>query len=207
VSMGVTRTHDATVGAHLLASGGRLRRLAHDMVVTLEVSRIPAPHIVEGVSVEALESDPKAIAVAASAATPPDHADHEIWLGVDRTRYWKQLLAGEGSCGAVMPEPSRVLRSPDGAIVGVVVVAAMRVSEWWPGGPWIPEIFVVPDFQGRGLGGLLLAHAMGACVDAGHQRLGLTVTQGNPAQHLYERFGFRTFRSTWFIERGDISGE
>jgi GNAT superfamily N-acetyltransferase len=205
--MGVTRTHDATTAAQLLSSGGRLRRLAHDMVASLEVSRVPTPRIVEGVSVEGVESDPKAIAIAASAATPPDHADHEIWLGVDRARYWKQLLAGEGSCGAVLPEPSRLLRSRDGEIVGVVVVAAMRVSDWWPGGPWIPEIFVVPDFQGRGLGGLLLDYAMEACADAGHQRLGLTVTQGNPAQRLYERFGFRTFRSTWFIEQGDVPGQ
>jgi GNAT superfamily N-acetyltransferase len=170
------------------------------MVVDLATVGIPAPDIVAGVSVEALESDPKAIAVAASTATPRDHADHEIWLGVDRTRYWKQLLAGEGSCGWVLLEPSRLVRNPDGVIVAAVVVAAMRGTDWWPGGPWIPEIFVVPDFQGRGLGSLLLAHAMRACADDGHQRLGLTVTHGNPAQHLYERFGFRVFRSTWFVD-------
>ena len=110
------------------------------------------------------------------------------------------MLAGEGPCGSVLVVPSRLVRDAGASIVAAVVVASMPASDWWNGDPWIPEIFVVPQLQGRGLGGVLLAHAMHACADAGHQRLGLTVTDGNPAQRLYERYGFRVFRSTWVIE-------
>jgi GNAT superfamily N-acetyltransferase len=121
-----------------------------------------------------------------------------VWSGVDRVQYWEELLAGEGPCGSVLGAPSRLARGADGSIVGAVVVAAMPASDSWTGDPWIPEVFVVPESQGRGLGGALLAHAMQACADAGYKRLGLTATRGNPAQRLYERCGFRTIRSTWF---------
>jgi GNAT superfamily N-acetyltransferase len=202
----LARTHDRAAAAQLLASGCRLRRLAYDMVVDLDTTAIPSLQPATGVSVEALDCDPKVIAIAATAATPPDHVDFEVWSGVDRTRYWRQLLAGEGPCGAILPAASRLLRDENGVVVGAMAVAAMRASDWWPGDPWVPEIFVVPGFQELGLGGFLLGHAMRTCAAAGHSRLGLTVSDGNPARRLYERCGFRPFRSTWFIERGEAPG-
>ncbi len=89
----------------------------------------------------------------------------------------------------------------DGEIVGAVAVTHMPESEWWSGDPWIPEIFVVSGYQGRGLGARLIRHAVRACAHAGCQRVGLTVTEGNPARRLYERFGFAPFRTTWLIDR------
>jgi|SRR5580700_2883558 mycothiol synthase len=200
--MDVARTHDSSEAARLLATGGRLRRLADDMAVDLENLEAPLRRAVpSGLHLGAVDRDPVSLAHAASAATAPDHVDFQIWWGVDRARYWRQLLDGEGPCGAVLPEPSRLVRETDGAIAAAVLVTEMAATAWWAGGPWIPEIFVVAKFQGRGVGGLLLEHALGACARAGDKRLGLTVSQGNPARRLYERFGFRPFRSTWFIER------
>lgn len=200
--MDVARTHDSAEAAELLASGGRLRRLADDMVVDLaRVRRQPRHAVPSGLQLGSVDHDAVSLAHAAAAATAPDHVDFQIWWGVDRARYWQQLLDGEGPCGAVLPDPSRLVRGTDGAIAAAVLVTDMPPIAWWEGGPWIPEIFVVAKFQGRGVGGLLLEHALGACARAGDKRLGLTVSQGNPARRLYERFGFLPFRSTWFIER------
>jgi len=196
------RTHDGDEAAHLVATGGRLRRVARDMAVDLSKAHIPeAGSTPAGVRLGVLGSDSDSIAVAAAAPLLPGHVDFGIWSGVDRFHYWSQLLAGEGPCGSVLHAPSRVLRDQSGAIVGAVVVTHMAASEWWSGDPWIPEIFVVAAFQGRGLGSLLLGHAMRTCSHSGHRRVGLTVSEGNPARNLYERFGFRPFRTTWLIER------
>ena len=200
--MVVIRTHDGIEAARLLAAGGRLRRLAYDMAIDLKAAQSPeTPPLPAGVRLEMLGSDIAGIAMAAADAVPPGHVDFGIWSGVDRFEYWRQLLAGEGPCGSVLSRASGLVREPDGAIMGVLVVTDMPASEWWAGDPWIPEVFVVAAHQGEGLGGLLVGHAVRACVDGGYRRLGLTVSDGNPARHLYERFGFRPFRTTWLIER------
>ena len=173
------------------------------MAVDFTSAAMPEPaSMPPGVSLEALSADAERVASAAAAATLPDHIDFGIWSGVDRLGYWRQLLAGEGPCGSLMHAASRMIRDQTGAIVGVAAVTRMAASEWWPGGPWIPEIFVVSEYQGRGLGGRLLHHAVRASMEGGYRRLGLTVTEGNPARHLYERFGFAPFRATWLVQRG-----
>jgi mycothiol synthase len=187
----VVRTHDSAEAARLLKTGGRLRRLAHDMAVDLDAVNVPAPHVPPlRLLLGAVDGDVDGIAVAAAAAVLPGHVDDAIWSGVDRAEYWRQLLHGTGPCGAVLLAQSRLVRDTDGAIAAAVVVTTMPATEWWAGDPWIPEIFVIAPFQGRGLGGLLLGHAVRMCGDAGYQRLGLTVSEGNPARRLYERFGF-----------------
>jgi mycothiol synthase len=198
----VVRTHDEAEAARLLAAGGRQRRFARDMAVDLIAARSPAMGSLPiGTRLETLDSEMDGIAAAAAAAVLPGHVDFGIWSGVDRFEYWRQLLAGEGPCGPVLAEASRVVRDQRGAIVGALVVTDMPASEWWAGDPWIPEVFVVSGHQGQGLGGFLVEHAVRACVDGRRRRLGLTVSEGNPARHLYERFGFQPFRATWLIER------
>jgi mycothiol synthase len=173
------------------------------MAADLRTTGVAAPHAPpSGLVLGPLDADPTNIADAAAAATMPGHVDYGIWLGVDRGEYWRQLLDGHGPCGPVLAAASRLVLDADGAIAGVVVVTKMPLTAWWAGDPWIPEIFVVSSFQGRGLGGLLLEHAVGSCARAGSERLGLTVSEGNPARRLYERFGFEAFRTTWLIDRG-----
>jgi mycothiol synthase len=198
----VIRTHDGIEAARLLADGGRLRRLAYDMAVDLKAARTPETRpLPAGFRFETLDPDIDGIALAAAAAVPPGHVDFGIWSGVDRFEYWSQLLAGEGPCGSVLSAASCVVRDQDGTIVAALVVTDMPASEWWAGDPWIPEVFVVSEHQGQGLGGFLVGHAVRVCVDGGYRRLGLTVSDGNPARHLYERFGFQPFRTTWLVER------
>lgn len=49
-----------------------------------------------------------------------------------------------------------------------------------------------PDYQGRGLGNLLMEAAMSFCRQAGFKRVYLTTFAGlNIARHLYDKYGFR----------------
>lgn len=59
----------------------------------------------------------------------------------------------------------------------------------------IAELFVIPRFQGMGLGYELLRHSMQMLHTAGAARITLTVTATNePALRLYTRCGFRETR-------------
>jgi ribosomal protein S18 acetylase RimI-like enzyme len=52
-------------------------------------------------------------------------------------------------------------------------------------------IALEPGFQRQGHGGPLMLGALAAARQAGYQQVSLTVHPENPAQHLYERCGFR----------------
>lgn len=58
----------------------------------------------------------------------------------------------------------------------------------------VQTIAVAPSAQGHGLGGQLLQHLMDHARAQGCRRLHLEVKAGNPAIHLYEKFGFTTVR-------------
>lgn len=199
----VIRTTDADEAARLLARGGMLLRHSHDMV--LDLSRditfrsSPPPH---GLRMTPVDRQAAEIAAAAELATPPSHPDFPIWAELDRLAYWEELLRGEVT-GPVSWDFSRLLVQLSGPLVGAVIVTLMEPSDWWSGGPWIPEIFVAPSWQERGLGRLLLRVAANACAAAGHPSLGLTVSDANPAKRFFERFGFRSFLTRWAIDVPD----
>ncbi len=151
-----------------------------------------------GFRLEPVDRAAAELARAAALATPAGHVDHQVWPTFDeRTGYWERLLAGQ-TVGALVPAASAVLVGR-GPVAGALIVNEMEAA-WWPGGPWVSEVFVVPRFQRRGLGSLLLAHALAACAAAGRPRLGLTVTAGNPAERLYARLGFECFRMLWVLD-------
>jgi len=52
----------------------------------------------------------------------------------------------------------------------------------------------------RGLGRALVRHAIARCTAAGEVRMGLTVTEGNPAEHLYTALGFARTRTLYVLE-------
>lgn len=56
---------------------------------------------------------------------------------------------------------------------------------------WIASLCVHPSTRGRGLARLLMTHAMASYLEAGFDRVGLTVTLDNrPAVRLYDHMGF-----------------
>jgi ribosomal protein S18 acetylase RimI-like enzyme len=63
------------------------------------------------------------------------------------------------------------------------------------GGPWVSEICRDPDQRYAGLGASLLCRVMAQLADGGESSLSLVVTDGNPAQQVYERLGFRYIKS------------
>lgn len=79
-------------------------------------------------------------------------------------------------------------------------VAAYLLSYFWEADAevtgvreaWVGQLGTRPPWRRRGLGSLLLAHALVAYRDAGYQRAGLDVDSENPtgALGLYERLGF-----------------
>lgn len=62
-------------------------------------------------------------------------------------------------------------------------------------------IALEPGFQHQGHGRPLMLAALSAARDAGHRQVSLTVHPENPAQHLYERCGFRKIerRNTYHL--------
>lgn len=61
-----------------------------------------------------------------------------------------------------------------------------------PGSYYVASLAVMPSFQGRGLGGRLLATAREQAFALGFERLSLLCAEENtPALRLYQRFGFR----------------
>lgn len=61
----------------------------------------------------------------------------------------------------------------------------------WKGRPLLAHLIVDPRWRGHGVGGALAARTANLLRAAGHPDWTLAVTHGNPAQHLYERLGFR----------------
>jgi ribosomal protein S18 acetylase RimI-like enzyme len=60
-----------------------------------------------------------------------------------------------------------------------------------PDSHYVVHLNVHPKCRSRGIGALLLAEAERQARKAGLKRLSLTMYISNPAQHLYERTGYR----------------
>lgn len=196
----VVRTTEAAEAEALLARGGSLLRYSYEMALDLRIEELPeARPVPRGLTLAAIDRPAAELAAAAETAFPPDHADSAIWAEMNRVSYWEELLSGRVT-GPILPRCSRLLVRPQGTVVGAVMVTLMEASDWWSGGPWIPEMFVVPRWQGKGLGGLLLSFVINRCAASGHPRIGLTVSDTNPAKGFYQRFGFRPFLTRWAVE-------
>ncbi len=136
-----------------------------------------------------LEADIDGLEGAEAAARPPDHVDYREVHATIADGSFRRLLAGE-LLGPVITSASAGLRLVSGKVVGGIVVVRWTAPAFWAGDPWIADIFIARDLQGRGLGSLLLDHAIAACAADGEATIGLSVTVGNPAEHLYRRRGF-----------------
>ncbi len=105
-----------------------------------------------------------------------------------------------GGFGATRPAFSRVVER-DGRIV-----AGLVGSEVAPRVGFVLQLVVVPEWQNRGLGSLLIREAAQSFHEAGYCDLALGVTADNPARRLYERLGFRAHRDVnayvWWKDAG-----
>jgi ribosomal protein S18 acetylase RimI-like enzyme len=107
------------------------------------------------------------------------------------TRLIDNIIYHQG-CGEYLEQVSKLaLHRSTHKVAGVLAVTAVRSDT-----AHIPQIAVARGLQGIGLGSALLESAFKDLANAGYRRVSLTVTEANAgAVRLYERLGFKTFRS------------
>jgi mycothiol synthase len=188
----VVTDDDALVTA-LVAGGGTVQRRGHDY--EYDLSRVPASYaecaVPQGFSLTR-DLDPDGLVEAHAAANPPGHPDHDAAL--DHVDDLRAMVAGK-ILGPVVPEASWQVSSDAEGPCGAVLVVSRPPSLAGVGRAWVVDVFVHPRHQGRGLGGALLRRSLAGAAQAGHTRLGLVVSDGNPARAAYDAVGFTHLRS------------
>ncbi len=104
-------------------------------------------------------------------------------------KYNEQLESKEDTEYPFISEASTVIFSEiDGKLklIGVCLVALWHENE-----PIIYEIFVVPEYQGKGLGTKMLKHALTKLVNK-YDYLQLFVIKGNTSESVYHNLGFKS---------------
>lgn len=116
------------------------------------------------------------------------------------TQYsWQQTLVAEvdgEAVGAVVGydggELSRLREGTYGVIRKTIADAQPIIDETEAGEYYLDSVGVLPHFQGRGIGRVLVAAFCSKVFAEGHQRVGLIVDMENPrAETLYASLGFR----------------
>jgi predicted N-acetyltransferase YhbS len=193
------------VGDRLAAAGAEVRRrvalLARDPREPVAQTPVPA-----GVRIAALgRRGPDELLDAYVAAYGPGHPDHRAGLGREEERELLAHLMDGDEIGPLLPASRVALANRDGRVLGALLVHDFSGVAPPLGGPWVGELFAHPDAPG-GTGSALLATGIAAAGAAGLEALGLAVTDGNPAERLYARFGFREARRfVAVLVPGDVS--
>jgi GNAT superfamily N-acetyltransferase len=201
------RTTDAGEAADLIASGAVLQRHAHDMQLELRSVQMSAGwlHPVLPPTLRLTPVDRPVVDIARASLGPysADHVDAaQGGTLTEATATYERLLAGDTAGGVMHAMSSLVIDVPTDSVVAAVIVTLLQAESWWPGGPWVVDLFVVPRLQSAGLGRRLLQLVIARCVAEGYERVGLSVTEGNPAERLYRAVGFERIRSV-FVFEGD----
>jgi ribosomal protein S18 acetylase RimI-like enzyme len=112
--------------------------------------------------------------------------EHELEPDAVKQRRGLQMIVGNPAIGSIY-----VARDAGRVLGSVSILRTVSTAEGGPAG--VLEDFVVrPECRGRGVGGRLLAYAIGCAKADGLLRL-ILLTDGDNfnAQHLYERAGFK----------------
>ena len=80
------------------------------------------------------------------------------------------------------------------------IIISLREGQPPFGGPWVSEIWVDPDHQGKRIARYLIDQAQLTLQQDGFTSLGLAVTNGNPAKNLYATAGFTTVEEFWTLK-------
>lgn len=162
-------------------------------------------------------------------ATPPDLPEGfrlETWEGIDPTEVrevhnrafvghpgftpwsasmWQQWVTGSRND---RPALSLALRGADGAVAAYVHTQVFDAVETATGRreTFVAKVGVVPEHRRRGLGRLVLQHAVWRHAREGYAATSLDVDYDNPtgANALYESVGFRVTRRWTNFERTDV---
>jgi GNAT superfamily N-acetyltransferase len=125
-----------------------------------------------------------------------ERLSHEIVATEDGLRAW---LFGE------RPVAEVILAFVDDAVVGFALFFPNFSTFLGRPGLYLEDLFVVPEWRGRGIGQRLLRHLAGLAVERGCGRMEWTVLDWNePARRFYERLGARVMEE-WKLCR--LTGE
>jgi ribosomal protein S18 acetylase RimI-like enzyme len=103
--------------------------------------------------------------------------------------YLRSLTENPG-CGIFLPDSSFVSLDAGGDIRGFILTSRLSRSA-----AMIPQISILPSYQGKGLGSCLIRQALKRLRETGYQAVRLTVTvQNRRAFEWYQRLGFRLRR-------------
>ena len=178
---------DVELGRALIALGARPTRHAH--VHSRDLRRDPAPAEWAGdPRIGPLDRSAAELVGIYRAAYPPEHVD---WTYSGPPPDYEEDLDGllAGRIAGRRLDVSRLAVDAAGDPAGVLIVTELEGDPPF-GGPWVAELFRRPGPELRGVGRTLLQAGLAAATAAGLPALGLAVTEGNPAQRLYESLGF-----------------
>ncbi|MFF7212752.1 GNAT family N-acetyltransferase [Streptomyces sp. NPDC008238] len=175
------------LGEQLVRHGARVLRHAHGMARDLVADPPPrewgTSPLPDGLRTAPCDRGARELFPAWRAAFGPGHPDHV--QGGDEAALDSQLaplLAG-AVLGPVLPCSTLAVDEADQVVAGVVVTDR-------DGLPWVTTVFRQPDSRYAGLGSRLLRRVLADAAAGGLPRIGLAVSDANPARRLYERLGF-----------------
>ena len=143
-------------------------------------------------------------------------SDLDVVLALLRSQYEEHAIvvpqmALTAAVRAVTLHPSRgtILLADDAKIVGLAALAYTWTLEHGGRVAWLDELFVVPEQRGRGIGQVLLQHALVIAEEMGCRVVQLEVETGHErAEHLYLRAGFTPVkRRRWSRSLTDAQGQ
>ncbi|MER7013646.1 GNAT family N-acetyltransferase [Saccharopolyspora sp. NPDC000359] len=180
-------------GRHLVRAGARVHR--HAATMHRDLRRDPPPphraHQQPPAPLRAVPCDRPATAVlpAWRAAYPPQHPDGSPSSDQQLISEELQPLLSGRVLGPLLDSSALIVNAADEVVAGIVV-------NDFNGTAWIGDLFRHPDPTCTGLGGLLLRRALARTAAQGWPVLGLAVTLGNPARHIYDKLGFTTVETS-----------
>jgi GNAT superfamily N-acetyltransferase len=188
---------DPELGRALVGAGGRPGRFAHLLTRDLRIAPPPRPGPPpDGVRIVAADRPASNLAAAFRAAYARDHPDFRSHPYPDDPALDLAPLLDGRQVGPLLAASALAIDDRD-RVVGAALVNRM------PGtppeaGPWLSQLFRAPAH--RGAGRALLEHALAALARGGEHALGLTVTDGNPAEQLYRSLGFERAFSAFNVQ-------
>lgn len=174
----------------LLAAGATMVRFAHNYRLDLTDQHRAWP-IDERIT--ALDRPIEELAELSSLAYPPNHADYEPVDQEATIADLNALLTGK-VLGPFDHDASGQIVIND-QLAGVCIINIVPEDPPW-GGPWVADLFRRPGADFAGLGELLLRRTIVRLAQRSETKLGLAVSDGNPAERLYQKLGFVAQTST-----------
>ncbi len=140
-----------------------------------------------------MDATPLELGALAVRAYPLGHLDFETADPLEAADEFVALADGT-LVGPFRDDASGLIRWRD-RIVAVCIINEME-GDASDAEPWVSEVFREPGETFAGMGALVLQRAIHLLAEAGETSVGLAVTDGNSAEAVYRRLGFRGSSST-----------